>query len=983
MSRLATGGQIDRSQPIHFRFNGKSYRGFEGDTLASALLANGVLMVARSFKYHRPRGLVAAGLEEPNALVQLHSDRDQPNMRATAIRLVDGLDASSVNCWPSLNMDVGVINGWFSQLFPAGFYYKTFMWGPWHRYAKTIRRIAGLGTLPASPTATRNEKRHAHTDVLVIGAGPAGISAALSASKSGARVMLLEQDTDLGGCSLNYPGTINGGDASQWLTEQSQALSNSQNITVLKHTMAFGYYDHNMVIATEQSPEQAWVDDRLWHIRARHVVLATGSVERPLVFANNDRPGIMLFTALLTYVHRYAVCPGKGILVFTNNDSVYEFLSYLKGLSLNIVAVVDTRTYADDAAKDVCESLNIPRYAQAGIVNVLGSRRITGAVIHDSKGHDHAINCDMMAMSGGFNPLVHLHSQSGAKPVYDDTLATFVPGGTVQNELSAGAANGIYAVEDCILSGVQAGARAAIESGHGHDDTSDTKPTPSHNIEAQWHVRDSKAKHTKAFVYYQNDVTVDDVKLALSENFTSVEHVKRYTTAGMAVDQGKISNANVIGVIAQLQQQPISEIGTTTYRPPYHPVNFASLTGLDREHLIIPARTTPITAWHKAQGAVMNEAGANFRRPFYYPHPGETMSDAITRAALAVRENVGVYDGTPLGKFELVGKDVGELLDRVYTNRWQDLQPGHGRYGLMLREDGRLLDDGVTFRLNDNRYLMTTSTGAASDIYRHLLRLLKCEWTDLDVQVVNVTSAWTNICVCGPKAREVLLNLGADSSLVAGLPFMQLADTLIGDWPVRLARVSYTGELSFEINIRTSLGLDLWVAVMQAGADFNISPVGSETSAVLRIEKGFISPGAEGDNITNPFDAGLGWVVAMDKPDFIGKRTLQRDLEQSFVRQHVVGLLPQNEHFVPVEGSALLPASTDTALLMNGHPDFQGHVTAACFSPTLNRSLCLALLKDGHSRVGETITISGLDNTTLATVTLPVFYDPKGHRMRS
>jgi len=944
MTRLPAGGQINRDKTLSFRFNGKQYQGFEGDTLASALLANNVRLIARSFKYHRPRGIVSAGPEEPNALVQVHGTDDEPNLRATTLKLYEGLDASSINCWPGPSFDLGAINSLLSPLLPAGFYYKTFMLGRWDRYAKFIRRAAGLGKTPTASRRRRYEKRFHHVDVLVVGAGFAGLEAALKAAQSGSKVVLIDSNDEPGGELLNQRANHPNRSA---LEQLLTSVDGSENINRIVRTTASGYYDHNLVIAVQQQPaDAAWIYERLWHIRAKQVILATGAVERPLVFANNDLPGVMLAGAAQSYLNRYAVACGKKILLFTNNSSAYQAAFDLADAGLEIVSIVDARSQVDDELLEECKQRSIEVQVNAVVINASGGRRIRHASVAGRRDlsdyRDYA--CDLICVSGGWNPLVHLHSQSGAKPIYSSDSAAFVPGESVQNERSVGACAGDF-----------------------------SNNRIRYDIEALWKV-ETTTTFGKAFVDFQNDVTTADLELALRENYSSIEHVKRYTTAGMATDQGKIGGANVIGVVADQVGAEPGEVGTTTYRPPFTPVSFGVLAGVDRGPLILPARTTPMTQWNIKAGAAMNEAGAGFRRPFWFPVTGESTTDAISRAAHAVRTKVGIYDATPLGKFELHGPDVGILLNRLYTNRFDDLTEGQGRFGLMLHEDGRLLDDGVTFRMDDH-WLMTCGTGAASGVLRHIERLLQTEWTDLQVYVVNVTSQWANICVCGPRAREVVTAVGTDIDLDVAFEFMQMKTGRVAEVSARVARVSYTGELSFEINVRRRDAMTVWQTLMDVGKRWDITPVGSETSAVLRIEKGFISAGTEGDNITNPYDAGLGWMIDMDKGDFIGRRTLIRDKKLNIPRQHVVGLLPDDEEFVVAEGSALLPQANSR--------DFQGHVTASCYSPTLGRSIALALLKNGHNRHGEKILISGLHRAVSADICRPVFYDPRGERMRS
>ncbi len=976
MTRLASGGTVNRQRPLNFRFNGRRYQGLEGDTLASALVANDARVVGRSFKYHRPRGLLTCGPEEPNALVQLLSDGDQPNLRATDITLVEGLEAKSVNCWPSARFDIGAVNDWLSPLFPAGFYYKTFMAGPWDFYSRFIRKAAGLGLSPSERDPGRYERVFHHTDLLVVGAGPAGLRAAQVAASSGVDVMLIDMQMSPGGHLLFHPRQIEGKTELKWIEDISADLKRRPNVTWLQNTTAAGYYDHNMVLAVEHEPETAWLRERLWHVRTKKVMIATGAVERPLIFPGNDRPGVMLADAVACYVSRFAAVPGKRAVVYTNNSTAYAHLELLLKAGISIKQVVDSRATPGEAELEVARKNSVSVITNARITRVEGRSAVRGVTVTSESGTKR-VSCDLVCHSGGWNPLIHLYSHAGGKSVFNKDKAAFVPGEPAQEAHCVGAANGTFSVAGCLNEAEE------IARGLAQDLTGQKMESSSlgaevaeipYGIDVTWPEKGLKGK---AFVDFQNDVTTADIALAVRENFQSIEHVKRYTTAGMAVDQGKIGNPNVIGLVTEELGEAQGSVGTTTFRPPFTPVSFGVIGGNERGPLIIPARTTPITEWNISQGAAMDEAGANFRRPFYFPRTGESMDDAVGREARAVRNACGIYDGTPLGTFELQGPDTGELLNRLYTNRFDNLPVGRGRFGLMLREDGRFLDDGVTFRVGSHQYLMSCGTGAAGVVYSHIDRLLQTEWKDLKVYLVNVSAGWATMCVCGPLAREVLRNIETDIEFDERFRFMDFRDGRLAGVPVRIARVSYTGELSFEINVARRFALTIWTTLMQAGEKFGITPIGSETSGVLRIEKGFVSPGHEGDNITNPFDAGMDWIVDMNKPDFIGKRSLRRDLDLGGERQHVVGLLPDEQRATVADGSALLPNPGES-----GRSGFQGHVTAACFSPTLERTIALALLKDGHQRHGEKVLISGLEQRCLARVTEPVFFDPEGRRMR-
>lgn len=998
--RLPAGGYIQRDRILDFHFDGIHLTGHPGDTLASALLAHGVRLVGRSFKYHRPRGILSAGAEEPNALVQLTGDEDEPNVRATMLPLSDGLKATSVNRWPSLRVDLAAVNGVLSPLFPVGFYYKTFMGGfGWDVYGRVIRRMAGLGTAPRRVPEHRYEKRFHHCDVLVVGAGPAGLSAALVAGRSGARVMLVDEAAQPGGQLLDRPLTIDAAPASEWLARASAELAALPNVVQLTNTAATGYYDHNFLTLLERFPTGGWLHERLWKVRAGQVILACGAMERPLVFPDNDRPGVMMLHAAVTYARRYGVMPGRRAVVVTNNSSAYAASADLASLGLDVAAIVDLRRGdALDEASALSDRISdrmidkvIDRFPTLARTAVLRSHTLTAVEGHHSvrsvqigamgdvrnRARQH-IDCDLLLMSGGWNPLVHLSSQTGAKPRYDEELACFVPGPAVQAERSAGAARGVFDTAECIADGAHASVCALSALGQNARATAapGKTPGPSFHIEPVWRLAGSTGR--KAFVDFQNDVTVDDIDLAVNENMVSVEHVKRYTTAGMGTDQGKLGNTNVIGVLANALAREPAEVGTTTYRPPYIPVPFGAITGNDVGELALPSRRTPVTDWNEARGASMFEAGGAYRRPSYYPGEGEDMAGAIAREARACRERVGMYDGSPLGKFELQGRDVVTFLERVYTNRWADLAIGQGRFGLMLREDGRLLDDGVTFRLGESRYWMFCGTGAADHVQMHLERLAQLEWPELDVHLIRVTSQWANVCVCGPKARDVLHAAGTDIDLSpSALPFMGLRLGLVAGLQARLARVGYTGELSFEVNVRASRGEALWQALLEAGEAYGITPIGSEASMVMRCEKGFISAGFESDGTVNPYDAGLAWVVDESKPDFIGKRSLLRDRNVAGIRSHVVGLLPNAHDFVPPDGSPLLAGR-----LSAGEPNVIGYVTQGCFSPNLQRAIALAVLDDGRARLGTQVTVAAMERQDEAEVVAPCFIDPKGTRMR-
>ena len=983
--RLAAGGTlIDRSRRLTFRFNGTDYEGHPGDILASALMANGVRLVGRSFKYHRPRGIVAAGAEEPNAIVQLDGDDDEPNARATTLLLRDGLSARSVNCWPSVGFDLGAINDRLSPLLAAGFYYKTFMGSPggWNFYGRFVRRMAGLGIAPRGAGGHAYEKRFHHCEVLVAGAGPAGLQAALAAGRSGARVMIADDGPAPGGALLDGAAEIGGRPAFEWAAEVAAELDALPNVVRLDRATVAGYYDHNLLTVVELSPpKQSWIDERLWKVRARRVVLATGASERPLVFADNDRPGVMLASAALAYVRRYAVRPGARAVAVTNNNSTYRTILELVEAGIEVPVLADLRSRPHEALVAELAARGVEVLRGHAIVGVAGRRAVKAAFVaaSDRPADPRRVACDLVLCSGGWSPRVHLHSQSGARPVFDAAHACFVPGDSVQAERNAGACNGAFSLRSALEQGWQAGSEACGGLGFAAPPTSipDCSEDPPLDIEPCWEIPSARPR-AKAFVDLQNDVTAEDIRLAEQEGFRSVEHVKRYTTAGMGTDQGKLGNVNAIGILSETLSEAPDGIGTTSYRPPYTPVSFGVIAGKDAGEIVLPARRTALTDCIEEAGAVMFEAGAGYRRPSYFPRPGENMAAAVAREALACRTAAGMYDGSPLGKFELHGPDVAVFLNRVYANRWDDLAVGQGRFGWMLREDGRLLDDGITFRLGEHHWWMFAGSGAADHVQKHLERLLQIEWPELGVYLTAVTSQWTNVCVCGPQARAVLEGAGTGASLATdAFPFMAMREMTVAGIPARVARAGYTGELSFEINVPARYGVRLWKSLAAAGEPCGLTLVGSEASMVMRCEKGFVSAGFEGDGIVNPFDAGCGWAVDMDKGDFIGRRSLVRDRNSGGVRPNVVGLLPEDPSFVPPDGTPLVPAGAPA-----DSPPVIGYVSQACHSPNVGRAIALAVLDDGRQRIDERIEIAAIDRRAPALVARPCFVDPAGGRMR-
>ncbi len=996
--RTESGGRIDRSRPLSFRFNGRRLDGFAGDTLASALIANGNHLVARSFKYHRPRGIVTAGAEEPNALVQLGSGpTDEPNVRATMQPLFDGLEARSINCWPSVGWDAGAINDRIARLIPAGFYYKTFLGSPrlWMFYEKAIRRAAGLGTAPVEPDRDRYAKRHAHADLLIVGAGPAGLAAALAAGRSGARVILADEQSEPGGTLLCETATIDERPAADWLAAALDRLGSMPNVRLLPRTTVFGYYDHNLLLALERVDEQPDAVDadlprqRLWKIRAKEVVVATGALERPLVFADNDRPGIMLAHAARDYALRYGALAGKRAVLFANNDSAYRDTIDLIDSGIAVAAAIDARPTVDGRWPQRLRERGVEILAGHGIVATEGRQRVAGIVAAGldtdgsaRAGDGRAIGCDLVLMSGGWSPAVHLYSQSRSKLRFDEQIAAFVPADPAQMVVAAGAANGTFDLARCLAEGFRVGSETAAATGatgsSGRPPRAETATAEAAMLPV-WQIPARRAPDApgKRFVDFQNDVTAEDIALADREGYRSVEHVKRYTTAGMGTDQGKMGNINALAILAEAQGKTIPEVGTTTFRPPYTPVTIAAFAGYERGALFDPVRRTPIHAWHEAHGAVFENVG-QWRRAWYYPRPGETMQEAVNREVAAARTSVGIFDASTLGKIEIIGPDAAEFLDRVYTSKFSTLKVGRIRYGIMLGENGMVIDDGVSARLAPDRFLMSTTSGHAGSVLAWIEEWLQCEWIDLRVRCVGVTEQSATVALTGPDSRRLLAGLTDDLSLdAASFPFMSWKAGRVAGIPARIMRVSFTGDASFEISVPASWGQALWQACMAVGEKYGIVPYGTEAIHVLRAEKGYFIVGRETDGTITASDLGAGWMVDMSKPDFIGKRSLLRSDTARDDRRQLVGLESENPSEVIPEGAQIVGE-------LRGKPPMPmiGYVTSSYWSPNLDRSIALAMLKDGRRRMGDTVSLQLENRTIKAKVVSPVFFDPDGGRLR-
>ncbi len=990
-NRAPQGGRIDRGKPIGFTFDGKRFTGFAGDTLASALLANGVHLMGRSFKYHRPRGVLSMGSDEPNALVGVGSSeaRFTPNLRATQVEIYEGLAAVSQNNWPSLGFDFQAVNGLFSSFIPAGFYYKTFMHpkGAWERlYEPMIRRAAGLGRAPTERDGDHYANLYAHCDVAIVGAGPAGLAAALAASRSGARVMLFDEQAELGGSLLvEKAALIDGKPAAEWLGAALAELGAAPHVTLLPRTQIFGYYAQNFLAGLERvsdhlaAPDPKLPRERLWQVRAKQVVLATGAHERPLVFPDNDRPGIMLADAARGFLARYGVRPGSRAVIATAHDSAYRAALELAEAGLAIALIADLRAQAEGDLPEAARRAGLRIETGATIVGTRGHLRVTHALIakrwaDGTAAPGEAIACDLIAMSGGWTPSVHLYSQSRGKLAFDEASQTFVPDVSAQAERSVGACRGVFALAEALADGAAAGA-AAIGA-----------PTPAAlAVEGAQEARGGflglspahgDPAKSKAFVDFQNDVTARDVRLATREGMRSIEHIKRYTTTGMATDQGKTSNMNALAIAAEALGKAIPEVGLTTFRLPYTPVTFASIAGMSQRELFDPVRQTPMHSWAEEHGATFEEAGL-WKRASYLKQPGEDVKAAVARECLGTRERAGMMDASTLGKIEVVGPDAAEFLNRLYINSFAKLGVGRCRYGLMLNEAGFVMDDGVVARLAQDRFHVTTTTVGAAHVIAQMEDFLQTEWPDLKVWFTSTTEQWATIAINGPRAREMLTPLveGIDIS-AAALPHMSMREGHICGVPTRLARVSFTGELGFEVNVPSDYGRAIWEAIWAEGRKVDCVVYGLDVLLILRAEKGFIVVGQETDGTVTPDDLGLGKMIAQSKPDFIGKRSLaMADLAREG-RKQLVGLLPDDPALKLDEGAQVVDQATPRI----GSPAL-GHVTSSYFSPTLGRTFAMALVAGGRAKIGGTAYVTTMDGTALARVVEPVFYDKEGKRL--
>ena len=997
IKRLKNNKNINTSKKISFFFDGKKYYGFKGDTLASALLANNIHLFGRSFKYHRPRGLLSAGPEEPNGIVQLENGNiTEPNRRITEVLLYEGLTATSQNRWPNIKFDFGAINDFMSNFFPAGFYYKTFMWPPtfWKKYEFFIRHAAGLGKSPQTDDPDIYEHYHYHCDLLIVGSGVSGLYAAEMAVEQGLKVLIVEQEDELGGSLLsnqNADDKISDLSLIEWKNKILHNLNTKKNIKIVKSTTLFAYMHYNYLLAIQDiNPQDGFerknnIRQIIWKIRAKKVILATGSIERPLTFDNNDRPGIMLANSASKFLNYYGVKLANEIVVFTNNDSAYQTAIDFYNQGLKVQAIIDVRSHNESKIIQKVESLGIKIYYNHAVTNTLGRLKIKSVTINkiDNEikniiGKSIKIKCDLLCVSGGWTPTVHLFTQSRGKLIYRDIDGVFVPNQPFQNNVSIGSCNGTFLLND-ILDETYEKINNTLKDFENYTlkpQKYKTQPEKINNHKHAWTIPSPKRNgKTKMFIDLQNDVTEKDIKIALSEGFQSIEHVKRYTTTGMATDQGKTSNINALGIISEITKKQISNLGTTTFRLPYTPVTFGALAGRHIKEFFDLERKTPMHSWHENNGALFEDVG-QWKRAWYYPQSGENMHTAVNREVKATRDSLGVLDASTLGKIDIKGRDAADFLNRIYTNAWSKLEIGKCRYGLMLGDDGMVIDDGVTSRIDENHYLMSTTTGNAASIMSKLEDWLQTEWPELEVYLTSVTEQYGTISLNGPNARKVMQKIAPSHDFSKeNFPHMSFQIVNIHNVSCRIMRISFTGELCYEINVPSSYANSVWKKCIEAGKEFNITPYGTEAMHVLRAEKGFVIVGQETDGSITPVDLDMNWILSNKKNDFIGKRSLYRSDTIKKDRKQLVGLLTNDPNEILEEGAQLVEKETMLPMKM------VGHVTSSYYSPNLGRSFALALVKGGINKKGFKLLAPQLNRTIEVEITSPVFIDPTNERL--
>jgi sarcosine oxidase subunit alpha len=991
--RVSGRGRVDTSRPVTFTFDGKSYTGGRGDTVASALLASGVHLMGRSFKYHRPRGAVAAGSEEPNALIGTRrgAGRFEPNTRATVQEIWEGLETSSQNKYPSLKFDVGAVNDAAYMLFSAGFYYKTFMWPKsfWDKvYEPFIRAAAGLGVSPTEEDPDHYASRYLHCDVLIVGAGPTGLAAARAAAVDGLKVVLVDENPEAGGTLLSEPqAEISGQPAWDWLAAEVKELE-ALGVRIMTRTTAIGYYHQNMIGLVQKLTDHLpkLPDDtpreRMWRVRAGQVVLAQGALEKPLVFHGNDRPGVMLAGSAQTFLNRYGVLVGKSPVVLTSHDSAWYAAFDLADAGAKVQAIVDTREGVREELQAEARKRNIPIKLSHTATATSGRLRVSSLRVNPvsggTVGTGQEIKCDAVLMSGGWTPSLHLFSHTKGSLAWDDDRTTFLPEKTPEDCVIAGASRGLWGIEAALTDGAEKGREIVAALGKTGAEVTYTvaRDRAGTGVSHKELPTDRSPGKAKAFVDYQNDVTAKDLRLAVREGMRSIEHVKRYTTNGMATDQGKMSNINGLNIAADALSKAPPQVGLTTFRPPYTPTSFGAFAGYHRGAHFEVTRKTQIDPWAEENGAVFEPVG-QWRRAWYFPKAGESMDDAVRRECAATRESVGIFDASTLGKIEVVGPDAVEFMNRMYTNPWTKLGVGRCRYGLLLGDDGFIRDDGVIGRLGEDLFHVTTTTGGAARVLNMMEDYLQTEWPDLNVWLTSTTEQWSTVALNGPNAAKLLAPLVEGVELTEeAFSHMSCVECTVAGMPARLFRVSFTGEIGFEVNVPAPMGRKLWETLWEAGQQYGITAYGTETMHVLRAEKGYIIVGQDTDGTVTPYDAGMAWAVGKKKPDFVGKRGLARPDLVAEGRKQLVGLLTEDNSKLEEGAQIVFDPHQPVPMKM------VGHVTSSYDVGTSGRPIALALVEGGQSRMGETVHIPMPDRTIAAKITSTIFVDPENARLK-
>ena len=981
---------VQYHQKISFIFDGKKYYGYKGDTIASALLRNNIQFIGRSFKYHRPRGIYTCGIEEPNALVQILSEYSEPNTRATIKKIYEGMEIESQNRWPSLDFDIGSINNYLSPLFTAGFYYKTFM-GPhksfWKKlYEPVIRRAAGLGKPPKEFKAISSHLHH-NVDIVIVGGGLNGLLAAKSLVNSNYDVLLIEFDSHLGGIinNSNKIHSIDGLSPRDWVKETVEIIESSKNIKILKDTLVTTYNYINHLIAVEDKyvgakPDENKVNSTLHKIRTDHVVLCNGHIERFLSFQNNDLPGIMLASSFEKYIYRYGVVPSKEPVIFSNNSNTNSLVYSLITQGYKPKAYIDSRAgeNIEPSLFELIRKNDIPLYTNSQIKSVFGTKKIEKIMIADSNGGLSEIKTDFLCISGGINPDVHLFTQSKGLLNWDEEDLTYKPTEPFQPTITLGSASGQFNFEKI---NDEINSKLKIFKIKKIDTKIKINTSSKYNIEKLWEVKPSKqSMWSKSFIDLQNDVTTKDIRQAISEGFDRIEHLKRFTTNSMGTDQGKISSINALGIVSDLLDKKVNEVGTTIYRPPYAPLSFAAIAGRNSYEFYDPERKSPIHRWHVNKGAIFEDVG-QWKRPWYFPkHSSETMDEAVQRESKHVREYAGILDGSTLGKIEIKGKDALSFMNLIYTNSFSKMKSGTARYALMLGEDGMVKDDGIICKISDEHFIATTTTGGAATVLGCMEEYAQTEWPNLNVYMNSITEQFSTFNISGPKTKEIMNKVfpKIDFSNEA-FPFMTFQFHEHEEMQIRILRASFTGELGYEIYVPANNALRIWEQIHFYGKEFELIPYGTETMHLLRAEKGYIIVGQDTDGSITPIDLGLTWMIGKNKKDFLGKRSLSRSDTIRTDRKQLVGIIPSDKNNKLEEGQHIILNQTISTPM-----PMLGHITSSYHSPTLGHSFGLAVIKDGHSLIGTKAFASTSDQKTIVVeIVKPIFYDEKNERLVS